>query len=293
MPVCVKIVAHKIDGLAGWAMLLGWRARYHGRMQWVPRAITIDLDDTLWPIAPVIARAEAALHDWMLVHAPNAAARYPVATMRELRDAIALANPQLAHDFTAQRKLSLAHALAESGYGPGLVEPDPVRNDLVKNDLVEAAFTAFYVARNDVELYPDVAAALDRLAAHAPLAALTNGNADLARIGLQHRFVFALGAREHGSSKPDAGIFHAACARLGIAPCDVLHVGDDPEADIAGAARAGLRTCWVNRRGERWLHKDVSPDLSIEHLGVLADWLDSCMQNEMLQQPSTPAWSAA
>jgi len=247
-------------------------------MQWVPRAITIDLDDTLWPIAPVIARAESALHEWMLAHAPNAAARYPIATMRELRDAIALANPHLAHDFTAQRKLSLAHALGESGHDQGLVE---------------AAFMAFHVARNSVELYPDVDAALDRLAARAPLAALTNGNADLARIGLQHRFVFALGAREHGSSKPDAGIFLAACDRLGIAPSDVLHVGDDPEADIVGAARAGLRTCWVNRRGEHWMRADVSPDLSIGHLGMLADWLDSCMEKGMSQQPSPPAWSAA
>ena len=247
-------------------------------MQWIPRAITLDLDDTLWPIAPVIARAEAALHDWMLAHAPNAAARYPIATMRALRDAIALANPQLAHDFTAQRKLSLAHALGESGHDPGLVEP---------------AFMAFHVARNSVELFPDVDAALGRLAARAPLAALTNGNADLARIGLQHRFVFALGAREHGSSKPDAGIFHAACARLGTAPSDVLHVGDDPEADIAGAARAGLRTCWVNRRGESWTRTDVSPDLRMEDLGVLADWLDSCMGRGMSQQPANPAWSVA
>jgi putative hydrolase of the HAD superfamily len=248
-------------------------------MQWIPRAITIDLDDTLWPIAPVIARAEVALHDWMLAHAPNAAARYPIATMRELRDAIALANPHLAHDFTAQRKLSLAHALGESGHQGA--------------ELIEAAFAAFYAARNEVELFSDVGPALDRLAARTPLAALTNGNADLARIGLQHRFVFALGAREHGSCKPDAGIFHAACARLGIAPSDVLHVGDDPEADIVGAARAGLRTCWVNRRGERWTRAEVSPDLSIGHLGVLADWLDSCMENGMSQQPSTPAWSAA
>ena len=262
-------------------------------MQWVPRAITLDLDDTLWPIAPVIARAEAALHDWMLAHAPNAAARYPVAAMRELRDAIALANPQLAHDFTAQRKLSLAHAFAACGHDPGLVEPA-----LADSELVEAAFKAFHVARNRVELYPDVDAALTRLAAHAPIAALTNGNADLAQIGLQHRFVFALGAREHGSSKPDAGIFHAACARFGVAPSEVLHVGDDPEADIVGAARAGLRTCWVNRRGEPWAHADVSPDLSIGDLGALADWLDSCMpessiDRQMPQSTPTAAWSTA
>jgi 2-haloalkanoic acid dehalogenase type II len=243
-------------------------------MPWFPRAITLDLDDTLWPIAPVIEQAETALHDWMLVHAPNAAARYPVAAMRALRDAVALANPHLAHDYTAQRKLSLAHAFTECGHDV---------------ELVEAAFAAFHAARNRVELYPDVDAALDRLAAHAPLAALTNGNADLAQIGLHHRFVFALCAREHGSAKPEADIFHAACARLGVAPHEVLHVGDDSELDIVGAARAGLRTCWINRRGEDWTHCDVRPDLIVDHLGVLADWLDSCITEDT----SPTAWNAA
>jgi putative hydrolase of the HAD superfamily len=229
-------------------------------MQWFPRAITLDLDDTLWPIAPVIERAESALHDWMLVHAPNAAARYPVAAMRALRDAVAIANPHLAHDFTAQRKLSLAQAFAECGHDP---------------ELVGAAFEAFHIERNRVDLYPDVEIALDRLGEHAALAAVTNGNADLARIGLQHRFVFSLGAREHGTAKPDAGIFHAACVRLDAAPQDVIHVGDDPELDVVGAARAGLRTCWINRRNESWTHSDVHPDIIVDHLGALADWLDA------------------
>ena len=234
--------------------------RYHRRMQSVPHAITLDLDDTLWPIAPVIERAEVALHDWMLAHAPNAAARYPVAAMRALRDAVAVANPQLAHDFTAQRKLSLIQALVESGHAA---------------ELAEVAFTAFHAARNRVDLYPDVDCALDRLVAHAPLAAVTNGNADLAQIGLQHRFRFALGAREHGAGKPDPGIFLAACQRLGVAPGHTLHVGDDPELDVAGAARAGLRTCWINRRAEKWTHAGVRPELVFDNLGALADWLDA------------------
>ena len=40
------------------------------------RAITIDLDDTLWPIWPIIARAEAALAAWMAEHAPATAAQW-------------------------------------------------------------------------------------------------------------------------------------------------------------------------------------------------------------------------
>ena len=37
------------------------------------RAITIDLDDTLWPIWPTITRAERVLLDWLTHHAPATA----------------------------------------------------------------------------------------------------------------------------------------------------------------------------------------------------------------------------
>ena len=54
----------------------------------------------------------------------------------------------------------------------------------------------------------------------------------------------------------------------------MLHVGDDIELDIVGAAQAGLRTCWINRRDERWPRDDVQPDLEFDTLVALADWLD-------------------
>ena len=40
------------------------------------KAISIDLDDTLWPIWPTIEKAEKALHDWLGMHAPMAAALF-------------------------------------------------------------------------------------------------------------------------------------------------------------------------------------------------------------------------
>ena len=132
------------------------------------KAISLDLDDTLWPIAPIVLRAEQRLHDWLLRHCPPVAAAYPVASMRALRDRIATENPHLAHDYTAQRKLSLTTALRPHGYG---------------EDIVDAAFEAFYAARNEVELYADALPALQRLAARLPLISLSNGNADLRRIG--------------------------------------------------------------------------------------------------------------
>jgi len=232
------------------------------------RAITLDLDDTVWPIEPVIARAEAALGAWLERHAPRTAARWPMEARRALREEVAAAHPHLAHDFTRQRLISLERMFAEAGDDPALAGP---------------AFEAFFAARCEVEHYEDSLDALGRLAARVPLAALTNGNADLHRIGLMHVFRFQLGAREHGAAKPAASIFHAACARLGCAPGEVLHVGDDVEMDVVGAHRAGLRTCWINRASDAchgappraWPRDDVRPDLEFPSLAALADWLDA------------------
>ena len=65
---------------------------------------------------------------------------------------------------------------------------------------------------------------------------LTNGNADLAAIGIAHQFAVSITAREAGHAKPDAPIFHAACRQLRVQPREVLHVGDDPWLDVVGAA---------------------------------------------------------
>jgi putative hydrolase of the HAD superfamily len=224
------------------------------------RAITLDLDDTLWPFAPIGARIERVLDAWMREHSPATAMRFPATEMRALRDLVFSENPQFAHDLGALRRMTLERALRESGGDPGLAD---------------AAYEAFYEARNQVECYPDAIDALQRIAARVPVAAVTNGNADLDRIGLGHHFRFNLGPREHGAAKPDASIFHAACERLGCAPNDVLHVGDHIEMDVLGAARAGLRSCWIDREARDWPHDDIRPDLHFDTLAALADWLDA------------------
>ncbi|GAB3381103.1 HAD family hydrolase [Lysobacter fragariae] len=230
-------------------------------MPFAVRAITLDLDDTLWPFAPIGARVENVLHDWLLSNCPRTARQFPIPAMRELRDQLNARHPHLVHDFSTMRRMTLEQAMRLAG-------DDPAAH-------VDAAFEAFFAERNRVEFYPDALPALARLSARVPLAALSNGNADLARIGVDMHFAFQLGAREHGAPKPEASIFHAACSRLGAVPAQVLHVGDDIEMDVLGAARAGLRTCWLNRDSQRWPHDDVRPDLQFESLTALADWLDA------------------
>ena len=232
------------------------------------RAITLDLDDTLWPIEPVMLRAEQRLDAWLRTHCPPVADQYPIAAMRALRDEVAAANPDLAHDFTAQRLLTLERAFAACGIG---------------DEHVQAAFEVYYDARNRVDCYEDALPALAALAARLPLVSISNGNADLERIGLRQHFAHCISAREFGSAKPAAAIFHDACARLGLAPENVLHVGDDVLLDVAGAHAAGLRTGWLNRGSAAWSDYVASlppaqaalrPDLELRDLGELARWVD-------------------
>lgn len=234
-------------------------------MRFPVRAITLDLDDTLWPFAPIGARIEHTLHAWMQRHSPATAARFPIEEMRALRDCVVAEHPQHAHDLSLLRRLTIERALRESG------------GDVA---LAEAAYAIFFGERNKVEFYSDARDALRRLAARVPLAAVSNGNADLAAIGIAEHFRFQLGAREHGAAKPEPGIFHAACEQLGVEPHHVLHVGDHPQMDVAGAQRAGLRGCWIARadadgRIPRWPLADLQPDLAFSDLAALADWLDA------------------
>ena len=76
-----------------------------------------------------------------------------------------------------------------------------------------------------------------------------------------------------GVRKPDPAIFHAAAASLGVVPPRALFVGDHPEADVIGAAQAGMQTAWL-RRGREWpAHlAAAAPNLSVDSLGELV-WI--------------------
>ena len=231
-----------------------------GRARSIPaiKALTLDLDDTLWPVWPAIERAEHELHGWLGRHAGATAARFDVAALRTLREAVAAEHPEWGHDFSRMRHESLVRALTLAGDDPALAAP---------------AFDVFSAGRNRVELFDDVPPALAALAARWPIVAVTNGNADLHAIGLARHFTATVSARAFGIAKPDARIFHEACRQLGAAPQEVLHVGDDWALDVVGAHRAGLRTAWVRRDASAALPPDVVPDCVAADLHELRAWL--------------------
>ncbi len=208
-------------------------------------ALTLDLDDTLWPIAPVIVRAEQVTHQWLARRAPATAQRFDVAAMRDLRADVGRRHPQLVHDLSQLRLITLRESLLASGDDPALTEP---------------AFEVFFAQRQQVEFYADVIPALDRLAARFPLLALSNGNAELVATGLSRWFCGSVSASSAGVAKPDARIFRSACEQLGRAPAQVMHIGDDLALDIDGARAAGLQTAWIRRDG-------VQPGRSTDEAG--------------------------
>jgi putative hydrolase of the HAD superfamily len=66
---------------------------------------------------------------------------------------------------------------------------------------------------------------------------------------------------EVGYRKPHPAFYQVACAGLGLAPDQVLCVGDDPENDVRGAERAGLRGLLLDREGRRPSGLTFCPDL--------------------------------
>lgn len=223
------------------------------------RAITLDLDDTLWPIWPTIERAENLLQQWLAIHAPRAAALNASGhVMREIRAEMNTRRPDLAHDVGALR-LEAIRALMDRAQEPaGLAEP---------------AFEVFLAGRHEVQFFPDVLPALGFLAARYPLFSLTNGNADLARVGLAPYFVGGVSARDLGIGKPDPRIFLAAAQALGVQPQEVLHVGDDTVLDILGAQGVGMQTAWANRKEALWPHEGQAPHLEFANFSELCDAL--------------------
>jgi FMN hydrolase / 5-amino-6-(5-phospho-D-ribitylamino)uracil phosphatase len=203
----------------------------------VIRAIAFDLDNTLWHVEPVLERAERILADWLRARYPRIAERFPPAEILRVRAALLAEQPEQAHDFTFLRRETLSRIAAAAGY---------------ERAVGAAAFAVWHAARNTLEPYAEVVPALVKLRARYRLATLSNGNADLERIGLAHHFEVSLHASALGCAKPDARAYKQLADALTLKPAEILFVGDEPHADVVGPASIGMQTVWVNRDRNVW-----------------------------------------
>lgn len=220
------------------------------------KAISLDLDDTLWPVWPVIERSEKALHNWLVEHAPMAAALFSSpSALREIRDEMAASRTDLKYDMSSLRRESIRLALYRAGENPLLAEP---------------AFEVFFAERQRVTLFDDAGPSLEFLSARFPLVSLSNGNADVERTGLGSYFRAAISAREFGVGKPDPRIFYAAAGAVDTPVENVLHVGDDATLDVLGALNAGMQAAWINRADHLWPH-ELQPQAKLTNLTELCE----------------------
>ncbi|MDV9033616.1 HAD family hydrolase [Pseudomonas sp. RAC1] len=227
------------------------------------KLITFDLDDTLWDTAPVIASAEILLRDWLAANAPRLGS-VPVEHLFAIRERLVQAEPALKHRISALRRRVLFNALAEVGYAREQAQA-----------LADEAFEVFLQARHQVKVFPEVEPVLEILRQHYVLGVVTNGNADVRRLGISDYFRFALCAEDLGVGKPDPAPFLEALKRGGVEAAAAVHIGDHPGDDISGAQRAGLRAVWFNPQGKDWTG-ERAPDAEVRQLSqlpeVLARW---------------------
>lgn len=220
------------------------------------RALSLDLDDTLWPVAPAIERAERHTYAWMQANCPKVTERYELEELLEMRQRVAEEHRDRAWDYSQLRRLLFARLMKEAGYG---------------ETLADDAFEVFYAARQQVELFPGTDQTLAKLATRFQLVSISNGNACLKTIGLAKHFTFSLHARDFGKPKPDPHMFEEAARRLDIAAEEILHIGDHPVADVEAARNAGFSAVWFNPKQHPWPNGNPTPP-SIRRLEELLDF---------------------
>ena len=224
------------------------------------RLITFDLDDTLWSVKPVIIAADTTLRAWLAEHATRLEV-LTVERLQQLRAEVVQLQPHLDRQVSELRYQVLRRALLQSGYAP-----------IEAQEIAEQAFQVFLAARQNVELFSDVLPTLEQLRREYMLGALSNGNADVRRVGLGEYFSFALNADMLGVAKPEPQVFLTALARAQVPAAQSVHIGDHPQDDVFGAQQVGMRTVWFNPERSIWTG-EREPDAQISQISQLPDVL--------------------
>jgi putative hydrolase of the HAD superfamily len=233
------------------------------------RALLLDLDDTLldysggvdgcWEAACATAAAEVAQAPLIaaLAEARRSFWKDPEHNRRE--------RVQMVRAWTQIATLALEQCGGDPRLGAAIAEAFAARRRAV------------------MALFPDARRVLTELRGRGiPLGLVTNGDAREQRIKIERhdlaRFFDAIVIEgEFGAGKPDAAVYEAALAALGVVPGpEVWMVGDHLEFDVAGPQRLGLRGAWLDRPGVGVpAESTVRPDRILRGLGEVMATLGS------------------
>ncbi|MFB0975311.1 MAG: HAD-IA family hydrolase [Tolumonas sp.] len=218
------------------------------------RAISFDLDDTLYDNRPVIENAE----QWMVEHMRDqylASAMYDRAWWLQLKHELQKADPSLHDDVSRCRLMML-----EVGLQRGGMPANEARQE------AQRVFAQFLEIRSRVSVPEASLEVLKKLSRHFPLVVITNGNVLLERIGLDGQFKHVLKAGNGRRMKPAPDMFRMMAAQLKLSPSQILHVGDDVTTDVIGAIRNGYQAAWVNAQGQDWRNLHTLPHLMLQDI---------------------------
>jgi len=126
--------------------------------------------------------------------------------------------------------------------------------------LIDQAFDFFLEERHKISFYEGVIDSLDGLAKNFSLGILTNGNADMHKLGIDSYFDFSIASEDVKSAKPDNGHFTKALEISSLNPENVLHIGDHQTCDMVGAMNAGFNVLWFNKKMEYWEQGEPEPE---------------------------------
>jgi 2-haloacid dehalogenase len=215
-----------------------------------PSVVVLDVNETLSDLTPMASR-------FTDVGAPEHLAKLWFAGV--LRDGFAL----------AAAGSSCSFAQIGSGLLRTMLPGQPLRQPL--DDAVEHVMSGF----TELPVHPDVPNGLRRLrAAGLRVVTLSNGSAGVAEAllsgaGVRDQLEALLSVEDAGVWKPARGAYEYAARRCGVSPHEMLLVAVHPW-DLDGAARAGLRTAWVNRSAGTYPDYLTPPDLTVTGLDELA-----------------------
>jgi len=217
------------------------------------KALSFDLDDTLYPNNDVIAAAERAMQQRLQQLKPDLPHNDPQYWWQQ-RKLLAAQDAEIRHDVSRWRLLAVEQGLVAQGL-----------SSCEAGEVAELALGAFLQERTNISVSAEIKQLLATLASRFPLVAITNGNADVQRMGLASSFQFALRAGPDGRMKPYPDLFQHAADRLNLKPSQILHIGDHVRSDVLGALNAGCQAAWLNPANSPQ-PQSAKPPLVLPHL---------------------------
>lgn len=210
--------------------------KFYRRLQPI-KAISFDLDDTLYANSPVMKITARAMRDFFAEHLGEHQV-YDINFWSTHQKKLLVEQPHLIHDVGVMREETYFYGLKEIGY-----------NEADAKQLAKKAHDCFIFHRSNFTAPQASIKLLADLAKKYPLVSISNGNVDTNLIGLKPYFNHIYHASLSHRQKPCSDMFKETSEVLNIAPENILHVGDCGVADIQGAMLAGFQSAWLPKFG--------------------------------------------